>query len=566
MPQRAGDVRTLLTEAAQAYFARRFADAIGLYERVVALDPDHRDGLINLGAAYRAAGRTLDAVRVLTRAITVDPESPDAHNNLANALRAIGRYDEAVGCYRRALRLRPGNKLARHNLAAVLIDAGRAKETIELLRPVLVAEPDDAEAWSDLGAALHHDGKYDAAIACHRRAVTLQPGLAAAWFGIGASLEAIGRYNLALDMFKRALAANPQDQRAFHHLAQTQVSMGALDQAMPMIGQLLAGADTPENRLLEARAALLGGDFARGWPAYEHRWLRAKGSKPEHPSPRWQGEDVHGKRILLFAEQGMGDLFQFIRYANLLTDRGATVSFAGPAELAPIMRSVRGVVDVIEPKGQLPRVDFHAPLLSLPLHVGTRRETIPADVPYIRVPGGRPTPDGLLARPGFRVGIVWAGNPEHGNDRNRSAKFESFLPLMNVPGTTFFSLQVGPAREQLAQAGAEPFVTDLAPLIKDWTDTAAILMGLDLLIAVDTAIVHLAGAMGRPVWTLLAAAPDWRWLLGRDDTPWYPTMRLFRQAEPGRWSGAIAAVREALYAAVAAHREAAEANADRSQS
>lgn len=558
----AADIRALLVQAAQAYFARRFADAIALYEQVTTLDPGHRDALINLGATYRASGRTLDAVRVLTRAITADPDSPDAHNNLANALRALGKHDEAIGCYRRAFRLRPGNKLVRHNLAAVLVDAGRPTEAIDLLQPALEAEPDNAELWADLGSALHHLGHYDAAIACYRRAVTTQPGHASAWVGLGASLEAVGRYDAALQVQKRALAASPQDKRALHHIAQVYASLGELDAAGQVVDRLLAAEDTPELRILESRVALLKGDFARGWPAYEHRWLRAKGPKPEHPSPRWQGEDLYGKRVLLFAEQGVGDLFQFIRYANVLADRGASVVFAGPSEVAPIMRAARGVAEVVEPQGKLPAVDYHLPLLSAPLHVGTILETIPGDVPYIRVPDRRQAPAELLARPGFKIGIVWAGNPEHGNDRNRSTKLENLLPLMNVPGTSFFSLQRGHARAQLAETGAAAFVTDLAPQIRDWADTAAILTELDLLIAIDTAIVHLAGALARPVWTLLAAAPDWRWMLGRDDSPWYPTMRLFRQSEQGRWGSVIAGVREALHAELAGRRKADGGEAD----
>ncbi|HEY0837851.1 MAG TPA: hypothetical protein VGE72_28300, partial [Azospirillum sp.] len=342
----------------------------------------------------------------------------------------------------------------------------------------------------------------------------------------------------------------PADVAALSTRANAARDLGRLAEAVAGHGRAdrLSGGE-PTVRWNYALALLLAGRLQEGFAAHEARW-RARGfpTAPRGlPQPLWQGEDIADRTILLHEEQGRGDAIQFARYAPLVAARGARVVLEVGEDLVGLMRTLPGVDTVIARGEDVPPVDVQCPLLSLPHAFGTTLATVPANVPYLaadpaRAAGWRRR----LAGDGLKVGLVWAGNPAFAGDRDRSPGLVALLPLLDVPGVRFYGLQLGPGREELADRALPAAFTDLAPHVADFMDTAAIMDNLDLVISSCTSPAHLAGALGRPVWVLLSAVPDWRWLMGRVDSPWYPTARLFRQPRPGDWAAVVAEVRAAL--------------------
>jgi hypothetical protein len=295
---------------------------------------------------------------------------------------------------------------------------------------------------------------------------------------------------------------------------------------------------------------LAAGDFAGGWQGYEARWgtREFRNTRPAHLPPQWRGEEIRGARILIYSEQGLGDTIQFVRYASMVSARGATVVLKVQPALVRLLQGFDPSFTVVSTDSEEGMdVDWQCPLMSLPLAFGTELATIPAEVPYLRAdPAAVHTWRQRLSGPGLRVGLVWAGNPKHNRDRQRSIALRQFAPLMLLRGVTFYSLQKGAGAEDLA--GTTLPVVDLSRYLEDFTDTAAIVANLDLVLCVDTAVAHLAAAMGRPVWMLIAMVNDWRWLKDRADTPWYPTMRLYRQRAIGQWDGVLGQVERDLRA------------------
>ncbi len=361
-------------------------------------------------------------------------------------------------------------------------------------------------------------GRFAEAEACHRRAIALDPDFIEAHYNLGIALKDQRRIDDALGCFDTVLVKNPDH------------------------------VDAHWDRAL---AWLVAGDFARGWPEYEWRWRLAEHAPRELSQPLWDGGDLDGRTILLHAEQGMGDSIQFARYAPLVAARGGRVLLECQPPLVRLFESLDGVGEIIPQGGVLPAFDTHAPLLSLPGILGTTGGTISCDIPYLSADRGRAEQlrDQLTALTGgLKVGLVWAGKPSHKNDHNRSLEFESLVGLLGLRDIFFFSLQFGPRSGDLRAAGCDGLITDLSESIKDFADTAIVLEVLDLLITVDTSPAHLAGALGKPVWVLLPYVPDWRWLLDRDDSPWYPSLQLFRQDRPNDWSKPLRRLAEALKA------------------
>jgi hypothetical protein len=300
------------------------------------------------------------------------------------------------------------------------------------------------------------------------------------------------------------------------------------------------------------------GDFERGWAEYEWRW-KLQGIDPANgpfSKPLWDGSDLHGRRILLQGEQGLGDTIQFVRYVSEIAARGGRVLLSSKFELQRLFAHLKGIEQYIPPNEAIPPYDLHCPLMSLPLRLKTTLSTIPAPIPYLQAEARLAAQwrEKLLSEPNLKVGICWAGSPVHTNDRNRSTVLESFAPLSRVSGVTYYSLQKGAAASQASRPPEGMRLIDLSPQLDSFDDTAAVISNLDLLISVDTSLVHLAGAMGRPVWTLLPFFSDWRWMLDRSDSPWYPTMRLFRQPRRGDWTTPIRQIIEAIPAFLSQRR------------
>ena len=358
---------------------------------------------------------------------------------------------------------------------------------------------------TDRGVALSLLDRFEEAIASHEEAIRIEPHIVGAHINRGNVMLKLTRLQEALEAYTEALAREPVNSEANFNAAITRLCLG---------------------------------DYREGWKQYEHRWetKHFAGHRPNYPQPMWRGEDIAGKRIVLNAEQGMGDVIQFVRYAPLVAERGAEVILAVPRALKALMETVPGVSLVASSGDALPEFDLYCPLMSLPLVFGTELETVPANIPYLRpyadrIAAWQPRlPDNGRAR----VGVCWAGNPGFGNDRHRSIPLERFAALFDVPGIDFVSLQkeVNPAHAALLEQHG---ILRLGEQFEDFADTAAVMAMLDLVVAVDTSVAHLAGAMGRVTALLLPFSPDWRWLLDRNDSPWYPTMRLFRQSSTGDW-------------------------------
>ena len=562
---------------------RRSAEAEPLVRRAIAIDPGQATFHTHLGLILTTLGDADAGIGCHRRATGLDARSADAHNNLGVALAAAGRPAEAVDSYRRAAAIRP-DATTFDNLARALLAAGRTVDAVAAYRQAIAADPASAQLHADLGHVLRGMGSLDEAIAEHRRAAELMPGSPAPWDNLGSALQRAGRPDEAMAAFARALSLEPDRPETLNHIGTVHCDAGrwqearaAFERALarrPDFGDAVNNLGTVLEELGQRESAmahyqravtlsprstsppwnvalmqLLLGDYAAGWVGYEHRWRQPLQSRVYRPfkQPMWDGSDLDGRTLLLHAEQGFGDAIHFVRYAPLAARRGGPVVVECPRPLARLFMSLAGVESVVvRDEEPLPDFDVHCPLMSLPMVFGTTLATVPADVPYlhadpIEAAGWR---DRLAAAVGFppyprRVGLAWAGHGSHQKDRDRSVPLAAFAPLANVPGVRFFSLQLG-------KPAADFPLTDWTAELHDFAATAALVSQLDLVITVDTAVAHLSAALGRPTWVLVAFAPDWRWLLDRADSPWYPTVRLFRQPAVGNWAEPIGRVTDAL--------------------
>jgi tetratricopeptide (TPR) repeat protein len=509
-------VASLFGRALEHHRAGRTEQAERLYAEALALDPGHLEALNNRGAALRRLGRRVEALASYDRALALDPAGAETHYNRGNVLHDLRRYDEALQSYERALAINPNYAEALLNRGNALRDLGRYAEALASYDKVIELRPDVAAAWNCRGIALQRLGRDPEALDSYDRALALDPNFAEAHSNRGYALKALNRHREAIASYRVAQRLDPDN------------------------------ADANWN---EALALLSLGDFERGWKQYEWRWKTPDQAphRRKFEAGLWLGDsDPAGKTILLHAEQGLGDSIQFIRYAPLLARRGATVIAEVQAPFRALAAGVAGVTSAFCRGDALPGFDLHCPILSLPLAFRTTLASIPAEVPYLRVPENRAAHWAGRLPAGRRVGLVWSGAPRHRNDHHRSVGLTRLAPLLDVPGLRFVSLQrdVRPGDAEVIQA--RPDLVHFGAELRDLADTAALMAGLDLVISVDTAAAHLAGALARPVWVLLPFSADFRWLVGRADSPWYPTARLFRQPRLGDWDSVIEAVRRAL--------------------
>ena len=392
----------------------------------------------------------------------------------------------------------------------VLLKAGRAAEAIPLLRTAAARQPGNAAFPTLLGHAHALLRALAPAAEAYRQALAIDGCVAATWYALGLVERDRGRYTEARASQERVLALDPQHVEAHFELA-----------------QLL----------------LLAGDYGRGFAEYEWRLRRPAAPDRDLPQPLWRGEPLAGRRLLVYGEQGMGDVLQMVRFLPALAGRGAHITLSCHAPLVPLLSTLPDVERTVAHFAEPGDCDLRIPLLSLPHRLGVTLADLPPSVPYIPAPS-RPVAAALTHAGDRKVGLAWAGSPLHRNDRSRSIPFDALLPLARLPGIRLFSLQTGDAAADVAHGGGR--VSDLGAGFADFADTAAAVAALDLVITVDTAVAHLAGALGKPVWLLLPFIPDWRWMTGRDDSPWYPTARLFRQTAPGGWAEVTECVAAAL--------------------
>jgi tetratricopeptide (TPR) repeat protein len=512
-----------LARAEQHMQAGRLPAAEALCNEVLRARSDCAQALNLLGIVTHQKGQLPNAIDFMQRAVAADATVALYHGNLGEMYRLAGRPQDAIAATRRAIELRPDYPEAWSNLGVALYEMREFREAAGAHRKAIAAKPTFAEAHSNLGNALHALRKFDDAIDAYHHAIELRSDFADAWANLGTTLHHSGRFDDGASALRRAIALAP------HH----------------------ANAHTGLGLLL-----LMRGDLGEGWDEYEWRLRSSEHKGPRFPLTPWQSENLAGKHIYVKAEQGLGDTLQFVRYIPLLAARAGHVTLRVQQELAVLLRESFAGATVLGDRGEPAPYQFDISLLSLPRAFKTRLETIPAAVPYLRVPAdaAQRWMKRLAAMAGVKVGAAWAGNPGHINDARRSLDVTLLGPLFAVQGASFASLQFGPRAADLDRLKKDktgkPQVLEFAQELGDFSETAGAVGALDLVITVDTAIAHLAGSLGKPVWLLLPRVADWRWLFTREDTPWYPTMRLFRQKEGEPWTGVIKRVTAELKAVV----------------
>ncbi|MBT3305780.1 MAG: glycosyltransferase family protein [Alphaproteobacteria bacterium] len=438
--------------------------------------------------------------------------------------------------------------------AVQLHQGGDLSEAEDIYREILEVDPGNATALHLLGLIAFQSGILDKALALISQAIKFNPHYPEALNNMGNVLSEMGRLNDALLCFQEAIGQKPDYAMAFNHLGKTHQQLGQVDEALTGFEKAIAlEPEAAEYHFNLGILYLLMGQFGEGWQEYGWRRRVTEFNHPQRPygQPVWDGGNPDGKTIFFYPEQGLGDLFQFVRYLPQVAAQGGRVVLETPTQTARLLQNFDAADVLISSGASLENFDCHASLLDLPGILGATLETIPAPEHYIS-PDPELTRDWagrLGASRDFRIGLVWAGNAAHTNDANRSIDPGLLMPLMQIPGISMYSLQVG--RDGEAKTVFGDAVTDLASELKDFADTAAVIGNLDLVVSVDTSVAHLAGAMGRPVWTLLPFMPDWRWLLDREDSPWYPSMRLFRQHTIGDWDGVIKRLSAAIIKQVA---------------
>lgn len=525
----------------------RDADALASFDAALALRPEYPEALNNRGNALQALGRYTEAIESYERALRERPTYAEALNNRGNALLALDRCTEALENYHQALAIQPGYAEALSNRSTALLALCRPGEALEAAVQALEVHADYPEALGNRGKALQALGRHDEALQFYEEAHRLRPADADGLNNLGNALHALGRYEEALERYEIALRIRPESVEALNNRGNVLQALRRPDEALASYARVLSiEPEDAEAHWNEALARLSVGDYERGWQKYEWRWCVPALGLPTRETRRrpWLGtEDVSGKTVLVHAEQGFGDAIQFVRYAPLVAARGARVVLACAEPLRALFETVQGVESVFVPEQSVPVFDFHVPLMSLPLAFRTTLDDLPSQVPYLHAPEKKAAAwHRRLAEQDsrLRVGLAWSGNPRFAAARLKGCPVERLKPLLSVPGCVFVSLQTGNAAVEAARLarGSSP-VFEAGPELAGFDDTAALVAALDLVISIDTAVAHLAGALGKPVWIVLPYAADWRWLIDREDSPWYPTARLYRQPHPGDWASVV---------------------------
>jgi tetratricopeptide (TPR) repeat protein len=537
-----------------------FRKAEEVYRTLLRREPRNGRTWFVLGNLCADQGRLGEAAACIRQAVELEPREPMGFLHLGNALLRQDRIAEAEEAYRKCLELPTGREGpatrvdALVNLGFLLGDQEKLDEARECYEKARSLNPAVAEIHHNLGNILREQGKRDEAIACYDEALRLRPTYAKAYVNKGIALVAGGNVESAHECLRRAVELDPKVAEAHNSLGTILSARGQPEDAVAQYEIALGlKPDYPEAHWNRALVQLLQGDYERGWPDYEWRWKCKRAFQiPRFAQPRWDGGPLAGKTILLYAEQGLGDTLHFIRYVPLVQARGGRVIVQCQAALIPLLSRCAGIDELVPWGSPSPAFDVYAALLSLPALFHTTVETIPADIPYLHAD---PTlvehwRRQLGVLDGFKVGIAWQGSTRHAWDGHRSVSLEAFAPLARVPGVRLISLQKGTGVEQVQSVAGSFSLADFGDLVDRtagaFMDTAAILQSLDLVICVDTAVAHLAGGQGVPVWLALHHTPDWRWLRVRRDSPWYPSARLFRQPSPGAWGPVFAQIAQEL--------------------
>ncbi len=531
----------------------KLAEAESWVRQSVLLRPGSAEALQLLGTILERQNKPEAAGDAYQELVRLKPKDAEAHLRLGRLRKRTDKPREAEAAFREAVRLRPDHADSWNSLGAFLESQERHGEAEPCYREALRIKPDSAEYHNNLGVVVGAQDRPEEAEVCYREALRLRPDFAAVHSNLGNALRNLGRTNEAIGSLRTAIRLAPKFAEAHNNVGIALTHSGQVAEGIAEYDQAIRlRHDYSEAHLNRALALLSLGDFRRGWPEYEWRWRGPQKKPPQFKVPRWDGSPLGNRTLLLCAEQGLGDTIQFVRYAALVRGEAGKVVLDCPTPLCDLMKSCAGL-DQVVPRGQpLPPFDTYVTMLTVPDLLGTNLDNIPGHVPYLfakpeQVEFWR---DKLKEVTGFRVGIFWQGSKQHKGDRNRSVGLTRFAALAAIPGVRSISLQKGVGSEQLAEAPAEWGIVDPNQWLNadSWSflDTAALLLNLDLVVTVDTAVAHLTGALGKPVWVATGFASDWRWLREREDTPWYPTMRLFRQPVFGNWDAAFERIAQAL--------------------
>jgi len=539
----------LIDQAVALHNAGQFPEAESLYIRALEQQPDDPDLLHLIGLLALQTNRFELAARRLQRAVALQPGIAVFHNHFGTALLRLGQLDQAIASFRNTIRLNPTLHLAYINLANALKAQNQLDEAARALKSAIASHPDDPLAHNNLADVLSLQLHFPEALAESEKALALNANFPEAHLNRGNALRRLARSIEALAEYDKAISLSPDLSEAHHARSVLLREQGDLDQALAACDKSLAlRPDWADAHLTRAYILLQRGDFRQGWLEHEWRW-KTDSFRPianRFPQPRWDGQSLPaGHTLLIHAEQGFGDAIQFLRFISLATRRVQPGQLI--LELPPALHRLAQSLDTPLPiqilaRGQaLPTFHIQCPLLSLPLALQLTEPFLTDSVPYLRADADR------MARwrqqihqdVKLKIGLIWSGNPDHPHLAHKSAYLNEFVRLLSLSDCVFYSLQKGDPSRQVSHLPQGATIADLASGLSDFADTAALLANLDLLITVDTAAAHLAGAMGRRVWMLLPAAADWRWMTGRSDSPWYPTMRLFRQPSPGQWQPVI---------------------------
>jgi tetratricopeptide (TPR) repeat protein len=529
------------------YRLGRHKETLASYDRMLAIRPDHAETYNNRGVVLHGLKRFNESLASYDKALAIHPDYPEAHNNRGVVLHELKRLADALASYDRAVAIRPEYAEAHHNRGVVLADLKRFDEALASFDRALEIRPSYPDALYKRGIALDELTRFAEALASYDRMLAIRPDDAAALNRRSDALRQLNRFEEALASCDQALALRPDFAEAHNNRGVILKELRRFPEALASFGRAQQLApDYAEAHWNEAVLQLLCGEFLRGWAKYEWRWKRDRvaPTRRDFSQPQWDGlNSLYDKTILLHGEERLSDAIQFCRYVPQVAARGARIILQVPQPLRALMSSLVGGVQILSYGEDPPRFDIHCPLASLPSAFGTKLDTIPSATPYLR-----PPTDALLtwemrlgAKKRPRIGIAWAGDPRRENDRRRSIELRALLPLFAIDAT-FLRLQkdLRPGDEAALKSRGDIF--DPTELLGDFSDLAALVSRLELVISVDTSLAHLTGALGKPVWILLPFTPDWSWQLSRNTTPWYPTARLYRQVKPDDWDEVIARV------------------------
>jgi len=525
--------------------------AIETYARILQEDPDNAKASFLLGLLLHQINETEKAEALVSQAIALGFKNYEVYRTLGGIYKSLKKFEEASLCEKKAITFNPDYIDGYYNIGCNFLSLGKSAEAIENFRKVISLKPDHYAAHNNLGLAYHNEKMFKDAMESCNNALGIKPDYPLPYLGIGNTLREMGRIDAAATSFQKAIALDPAFAEAHNNLGKTLMELGLYESAA--VSYSAANNQAPDDAFIHKNIGiinLLMGNFEVGWEEYSWRRFDEDTGLTNrvYSQPLWNGEDLNGKTIFVYTEQGLGDTIQFVRYLDLLRGQGGRVVLDAPLPLAPLLENMESVTVLLKEDELLPPFDYHVPLMELPRLFATNAETIPSPRAYLKANKElvETWKKRLGPKKGYRIGLAWAGSPTNLNDCNRSMNLKFFEPLLGVKGCTFFSLQFGERCQDITSLGFERTLKDLEKDLVGFMEPAAAITNMDLVISVDTSVVHLAGALGKPVWTLLPFNPDWRWMLKRSDSPWYSSMKLFRQEKRQDWKGVIERVTSEL--------------------